>query len=90
MWQMRAIMKTVSDKHVCYAMSSENTPALRVALGETFRLETKDCYSNQLTSEEILFSYDMWDTVNPATGPVFIEGARPGDILKVEIERDRR
>src|SRR5574339_182111 len=26
-----------------------------------------------------------WNHVNPATGPVYIEGAKPGDILRVDL-----
>src|SRR5699024_320307 len=26
-----------------------------------------------------------WDHINPATGPVYVEGAKAGDVLKVEI-----
>ena len=78
-------MRTVSNKQVCYSMSSENKPVLRVVCGETFQLETKDCYSNKLKTEKCLFTKAMWNTVNPATGPVFIESSRPGNIIKVEI-----
>lgn len=78
-------MKTVTADHACYSMSPKNKPALTVKQGEVFRLETKDCYSNNLKSEKDFFTMAMWDTVNPATGPVFIEGAKKGDILKVEI-----
>ena len=28
-----------------------------------------------------------WDQINPATGPVYVEGAMPGDVLKVKIEK---
>ena len=26
-----------------------------------------------------------WNHVNPATGPVYIEGAKPGDVLRVDL-----
>jgi len=79
-------MKTLSRDRVCYAMSPENEPAMRVAPGEAFRLETEDCYSGNLRSPEDVFTADMWDTVNPATGPVYVEGAAPGDVLRVDVE----
>jgi amidase len=78
-------MKTVKDTELCYAMSRENTPILYVEPNEIFRLETKDCYSNNLASEKDVFTKEMWDTVNPATGPVFIKGTNPGSVLKVDI-----
>jgi len=79
-------MKTLSRDRVCYAMSPENEPAMRVAPGEAFRLETEDCYSGNLRSPGDVFTADMWDTVNPATGPVYVEGAAPGDVLRVDVE----
>jgi amidase len=49
-------------------------------------VETEDCYSGNLRSPKDIFTEEMWKKgVNPATGPVFIRGARPGDILKVKI-----
>ncbi|MEF9922757.1 MAG: acetamidase/formamidase family protein, partial [Anaerovoracaceae bacterium] len=49
--------------------------------------KTMDCFSNRITSEEIRmcdlsYNYEM---ANPATGPVYVEGAKPGDILVVDI-----
>lgn len=78
-------MKTVTEDLACYSMSVKNKPALTVNQSEVFKLETKDCYSNNLKSEKDFFTMKMWDTVNPATGPVFIKGVKKGDILKVEI-----
>ncbi len=78
-------MKTVKDSEVCYSMSPDNTPVLSVDSGEVFRLETKDCYSNNLKTAKDVFTMEMWDTVNPATGPVFVNGAKPGMKIKVDI-----
>ena len=79
-------MKRVSKDPAIYAMSTANEPVLTVAQGETFVVETEDCYSGNLKTAEDRFTKDMWDTVNPASGPVFIEGAAPGDALRVDIE----
>jgi len=80
-------MKTLSRDSVCYKMSAANEPAMHVAAGEVFRLETQDCYSGNLRSPQDKFTKQMWATVNPATGPVYIDGATQGDILRVEIRR---
>ena len=79
-------MNTIGKDKVCYAMSAVNEPVLRVEEGEPFCLETEDCYSGNLRSPEDVFTKDMWDTVNPATGPVYVEGAKPGDTLCVAIQ----
>ena len=80
-------MKEVTKDKVCYSMCGRNAPQLRVRPGETFCIETEDCYSGKLRTEQDRFTKDMWDTVNPATGPVFIETAAPGDVLCIRIER---
>ncbi|MEM1786959.1 MAG: acetamidase/formamidase family protein, partial [Zestosphaera sp.] len=48
-------------------------------------METRDCFSNQLISEEQLVTQIDWSAVNPATGPVYVEGVEPGDALVVKI-----
>lgn len=70
---------------VCYIMSSKNKPVLFVNQNERFSFLAKDCYSNNLKSEKDFFTKEMWPTVNPATGPVYVEGTKPGQILKVDI-----
>lgn len=79
-------MKTLPAQDVIYAFSKSHEPILNVASGETVKIDTFDCFKNQIQSEDQEVSAIDWDQVNPATGPVFIEGAAPGDILKVTIE----
>ncbi|MFC4713335.1 acetamidase/formamidase family protein [Planococcus dechangensis] len=79
-------MKTLPAQDVIYAFSKTHEPSLHVASGETVKIDTFDCFKNQIQSEDQEVSAIDWDQVNPATGPVFIEGAAPGDILKVTIE----
>jgi amidase len=80
------MMNRVTRDKAHYSMSSANTPVLTVDQGTSFWVETEDCYSGNLKRPEDQFTKDMWGTVNPATGPVYIDGAEPGNILKVEIE----
>jgi amidase len=77
--------KNLSREHVFYAFSPDLEPALQVTQGEEFTLETHDCFSGQLKSEKDLLDVLDWDLVNPATGPVFIEGVLPGDVLRVDL-----
>jgi amidase len=50
-------------------------------------METHDCFEGQIqTTADLVDSLD-WNHVNPATGPVYIEGAKPGDVLRVELLR---
>lgn len=67
-------------------MGPRNEPVLTVESGSEIIFETKDCFSNQIKTEDLLFESTNWNTVNPATGPVEIKNAKQGDILKVEIQ----
>jgi len=78
-------MLKISSEHKIYQMSKENVPVANVKSGTEIEFETLDCYGNQIKSEEQGVSELNWDHINPATGPVFIEGAEVGDVLKVRI-----
>jgi len=79
-------VRTLAADRVVYAFSREPAPALEVAPGERFRLVTRDCYGDTLRSSEDLYDPRAAPGANPATGPVFVRGARPGDLLRVDIE----
>ncbi|MBX6323022.1 MAG: acetamidase/formamidase family protein [Rhodospirillaceae bacterium] len=62
-------------------------PAIRVAPGETVVFEDLDSSGGQITPRSIAADLPGLDfsRVNPIAGPVFVEGARPGDALKVTL-----
>jgi acetamidase/formamidase len=64
-----------------------NPPALTVAPGDTVELETVDSSGAQLSPTSTLADLTVLDfgKVNPVTGPVYVDGAEPGDALKVTI-----
>jgi amidase len=70
-----------------FALAADAVPAARVPDGALVELETADCFSDQIRRDDDRLEAVDWDEINPATGPVFVEGARPGDVLAVEIER---
>ena len=78
-------MKRISKEHVTCTLSKQHPPVERIASGETVVFETLDCYGNQLRDEAFTFSDIRRDFNNPATGPLYVEGAMPGDMLKIEI-----
>jgi len=73
-----------SDTRI-HKMSRCNEPVAKARSGETVRFETLDCFGCQLAREDQLLGGLDWSNINPATGPLFVEGAMPGDVLKVEI-----
>lgn len=72
---------------VIYAFDQTNEPVKRVASGTTIEIETYDCFENQVQSPETKIEGINWDRINPATGPIYVEGAQPGDVLKVRLEK---
>jgi len=79
-------MQTISRDQAVYTMSKDNPPALTVKPGTTVLFETSDCFANQIQSETDYSGLD-WNKVNPATGPLYVEGAEVGDVLSVKIEK---
>ncbi len=70
-------MKTLSKDQCVLEYSANNSPALIVKPDETFSLEA----ASILTHPEAFPD----KTTVPVTGPVYVEGARSGSILKVDI-----
>lgn len=63
-------------------------PALTIQPGETVSFDCADCFGGQLTAQASpadIMKLDL-DKANPLTGPVFVDGAEPGDALKITIE----
>ena len=62
-------------------------PVAEVAPGEEIRLETADGLDGQLTRESSHADAGTLDLGlgHPLTGPVYVTGARPGDLLEVEL-----
>lgn len=72
------------EKYV-YHFTKENEPAKRIERGTEVIFKTLDCFSNQIKSDEQLITSIDFDRVNPATGPVYVEGAEEGDVLVADI-----
>jgi acetamidase/formamidase len=76
-------------EHVHFYVDPHNEPKLSVAPGERFSLETIRA-DNMFLSQDNPFFKDHLEVMkvlaNPVTGPVYVEGAEPGDRLKVHIE----
>lgn len=62
-------------------------PVVRCEPGDEVILETRDAFDGQMSpgvSLDVVAAPNL-DVVHPLTGPVYVEGAEPGDILAVEI-----
>jgi formamidase len=62
-------------------------PGVRCEPGDEVVLETRDAFDGQMSPDvslEAVAAVNL-DRLHPLTGPVYIEGAEPGDLLDVEI-----
>ncbi|MDR5693656.1 MAG: acetamidase/formamidase family protein [Armatimonadota bacterium] len=62
-------------------------PALEIESGDVVVYDLRDVTDNQITpasTADALTSLD-WSRIYPLGGPVFVKGAKPGDVLEVEI-----
>ncbi len=61
-------------------------PILEAAPGEEVLLETRDASDNQMRPEVTMADLDRFDAkvAHPLTGPVYVAGAEPGDLLEIE------
>jgi formamidase len=62
-------------------------PVIRCDPGEDVILETRDAFDGQFgpdTPPDALAAPNL-DVLHPLTGPVYVDGAEPGDLLDVEI-----
>ena len=66
-------------------------PVLEVSEGEEVIIETRDAVDGQLPpgADESAFGTIQTGLIHPLTGPVFVKGAEPGDVLEVEFSEKR-
>ena len=85
---MRSNAHTLHSHCSHHGWNNANAPAIRIARGETVAFETIDSSGAQLGPASTLDDLKKLDfsLVNPVTGPVHIDGAEPGDALKVSVE----
>ncbi len=69
-----------------YTFGPYAEPIARVKRGETVVIHTIDAFGDLLTSEDQSPSSILGPYLNPQTGPIYVEGAEPGDTLAVTIE----
>ncbi|MEA2628982.1 MAG: amidase [Chloroflexota bacterium] len=82
-------MKTIRRTDPKYALDSQHEVVAWIGVGESFVVETHDCRTGTITRPDQVG--DLLDTrcVNPATGPISVDGVTAGSTICVEIEEVR-
>ena len=79
---------TIHSQHHHYGWDNSNPPVLTVAPGDSVEFAVVEASGGQLDANSGVAEVLALDfaKINPVTGPVIVEGAEPGDALKVTIE----
>jgi acetamidase/formamidase len=84
---LRTIGHTIHREHQHLSWDNSRAPAVTIAPGESVEFKDIDALCGQITpssTAQTLLSLDP-DLVNPIAGPVYVDGAEPGDTLKVTL-----
>ncbi|PKB66007.1 MAG: hypothetical protein BZY81_08480 [SAR202 cluster bacterium Io17-Chloro-G4] len=73
-------MKRLGREHHIYILEPESIPAITIDSGEELMVETWDAFIGE--RDPLVLEASL---KGPATGPIAVNGAQPGDALKVEF-----
>jgi acetamidase/formamidase len=79
---------TIHGRHHHFGWDRSISPVQTVAPGASLRFECLDSSGGQFTPDSVTADVPnlAFDKINPVTGPIRVDGAEPGDVLKVEID----
>ncbi len=78
-------MLRITRAYVTDILDKNNPPVAFCEDKDIVIFETRDCYDGSVTREDEPYGDGKVHLENPSTGPLFVKGAMPGDVLKVEI-----
>jgi acetamidase/formamidase len=85
--QIHGKAHTIHRQHQHMSWDNARPPAISIAPGDTVDFRDIDAMCGQITPEstaEVMTRIDF-GKVNPIAGPVYVDGAAPGDTLKVTL-----
>ncbi len=79
---------TIHNHQHHFGWDNTFAPVETVAPGSTIEFHCVDSSAGQLTADSTVKDVKTLDfgKINPVNGPIFVEGAEPGDALKITIE----
>ena len=78
---------TLGEEAVHHRWNAALPPALAVRSGDTVHFRCRDSSDGQITPRSTVEDFVRIDRgrIHALTGPVFVEGARPGDVLQIDV-----
>ncbi|PXW23195.1 acetamidase/formamidase family protein [Paraburkholderia caballeronis] len=82
-------IKTIHGLQHHYGWDNSFAPVLHAAPGERLEFDCRDSSNGHFTRDSVVGDVVSmpFDRINPVSGPVYVDGAQPGDALQVTIER---
>lgn len=77
----------VTREQSIYEMDKLTQPALTVKDGSVVKIKIKDHFNGQIHEARLHYGELDWKQFSPTSGPIFVDGAEPGDLLAVTIEK---
>ena len=74
-------MKKLSREDRIYVLEPGNPPAITIDSGEELMVETWDAFEGVRDAKAL----DEKQLKGPASGPIYVNGAEPGDALRVDF-----
>ena len=74
--------KRISGDKVIYSFKKDMKSVMKIKPGETIIIESNDCWNRQLKRENQDINKLDFSKTNPATGPIFIDGAETDEVGK--------
>jgi acetamidase/formamidase len=81
-------IKTIHGLQHHYGWNNAFAPVLRTVPGERLEFDCRDSSNDYFTPDSVASDVATmpFEKINPVSGPVYVEGAQPGDVLKVTME----
>ncbi|WP_286787493.1 MULTISPECIES: acetamidase/formamidase family protein [unclassified Pseudomonas] len=82
------LVKTIHSINSHFGWDNSFEPTARVAPGTELEFQCHDSSNGYFNAQSVAADVSTmpFDNINPVTGPIFVEGAQPGDVLKVTID----
>src|SRR4026207_77212 len=78
---------TIHQHQSHFGWNRDNPPAARIAPGESVEFHPVDSSGGQLSPDSTVADIARLDfgRLNPVAGPIHVDGAEPGDVIKVTL-----
>ncbi len=78
---------TLGEEAIHHRWNAALVPALTIRSGDTVHFKCRDSSDGQVTPQSTVADFTRIDRerIHSLTGPVYVEGAQPGDVLEIAI-----